>query len=212
MTDIELEYVTNTYNVIANEFDDSRYCVWDFVKQFLVDKKHLSGIDVGCGNGKNMIHEHMVGIDECDAFVKICNQKGKRVTKACCCSIPFEDNTFDYAMSISVIHHLSSEERRMQAIRELVRIVKPGGQILFNMWSVEHQEKRVFQQGDNYVPWFMKPKKNECRRSYIRYYYIHDFDSIVCFCETIRSVFENVSIESDFNEKGNWVVLMTKNV
>lgn len=210
MTDIELEYVTSTYNVIAKEFDDSRYCVWNFVKQFLVDKKHMFGIDVGCGNGKNMIHENMVGIDTCDTFVKICEGKNKRVLKSCCCDVPFEDNTFDYSMSISVLHHLSSEERRIQAIRELIRIVKTGGQILFNMWSVEHQEKRLFHQGDNYVPWNMKPKKNEPRRKYTRYYYIHNYESIVSFCETIRSLFKNVSIDSVFNEKGNWVVLITK--
>ena len=209
MTDIENRFVKQTYTEIAEDFDDTRYCVWNFVKQFLSDKRSILGIDIGCGNGKNMIHTSMIGVDDCIKFVDICKTKGKYAIQGCCCDLPFNDNTFDYAICISVVHHLSTHDRRMKAIQEMVRVVKPGGQILFNMWSVENQDKRQFVQGDNYVSWSMKPKQNTITESFLRYYYIHDMNSMHTFCEGIVAVF-NVTMNIIYNEKGNWVVHLTK--
>lgn len=209
MTDIENRFVKQTYTEIADDFDDTRYCVWNFVKQFLFDKGSILGIDIGCGNGKNMIHTSMIGVDDCIKFVDICKSKGKYAIRGCCCDLPFNDNTFDYAICISVVHHLSTHDRRMKAIQEMVRVIKPGGQILFNMWSVENQDKRQFVQGDNYVSWSMKPKQNKITESFLRYYYIHDMNSMHTFCEGIVAVF-NVTINIIYNERGNWVVHLTK--
>ena len=40
-------------------------------------------------------------------------------------------------MSIAVIHHFSSPERRLNAIKELFRIAKTGGKILIFVWALE---------------------------------------------------------------------------
>jgi tRNA (uracil-5-)-methyltransferase TRM9 len=37
----------------------------------------------------------------------------------------FRSACFDYALSIATIHHFSTKERRLQAVKELIRIVKP---------------------------------------------------------------------------------------
>jgi ubiquinone/menaquinone biosynthesis C-methylase UbiE len=209
MTEIEINFVKNVYDKIADDFDDTRYCVWNFVKLFLRDKQSLKGIDIGCGNGKNMIYTNMIGLDYCSKLVDICKSKGKNIIQGCCCNLPFKNNTFDYSICISVVHHLSTHERRLQAIREMIRVVKPGGKILFNMWSVENQDKRHFIQGDNYVAWNMKPVKNRITESHLRYYYIHDIYSIYSFCENIVANIK-VTINIIYNEKGNWVIHLTK--
>ena len=210
MTSIETSFVQDTYMKIADDFDDSRYCVWNFVKLFLRDKQCQKGIDIGCGNGKNMIHNNMIGVDNCSKFVDICKNKGKNTQYSCCCELPFIDNTFDYAVCVSVIHHLSTHERRMKAIQEMIRVVKPGGKMLFNMWSVENQEKRNFIQGDNFVAWNMRPTKSETNQeSYLRYYYINDIFSIHDFCQDIRTL-GNVVVNMIYNERGNWVIHLTK--
>lgn len=49
----------------------------------------------------------------------------------------------DYVISVAVIHHFSTEERRLEAINELVRITKPGGTILIYVWAFEQQQKVV---------------------------------------------------------------------
>ncbi|HWD39903.1 MAG TPA: class I SAM-dependent methyltransferase [Fimbriimonas sp.] len=53
-----------------------------------------------------------------------------RITEADVRNLPFENDTFDAAMSLNVLHNLSKREDRRQALREIVRVVKPGGQLL----------------------------------------------------------------------------------
>jgi len=43
--------------------------------------------------------------------------------------LPFPDASFDAVISMTVIHNIPSRDGRDQALRELVRVVKPGGRI-----------------------------------------------------------------------------------
>ena len=52
-------------------------------------------------------------------------------------NIPIRSCVLDYAISIAVVHHLSTEERRIQAIGEMLRIVKKQGEILVYVWAFE---------------------------------------------------------------------------
>ena len=201
--DIEQLFVHEVYNDIAEDFDDTRYCVWNFVKAFLLNKDHLYGIDIGCGNGKNMLHDNMVGIDMCDKLLNISSTKNKSVIRASCCSLPFQSNVFDYAMSISVFHHLGSADRRLLGIHEMIRVVKPKGHCVFNMWSVENQDRRSFTPGDNFVSWH---RKKGTKRVLNRFYHIYDYKMIQELIDTIEGVYD-VELK---NERGNWVVNMKK--
>lgn len=52
----------------------------------------------------------------------------------------------DFAISIATIHHFSTPERRCEAIKSLIRSVKPdSGRLLIYVWAVEQDElsKRV---------------------------------------------------------------------
>lgn len=211
MIEIEQKYVHDMYECIAKDFNDSRFCVWQFVREFLQDKELLYGLDVGCGNGKNMIYDNMIGIDTCSQFVDICKKKGNEVIKSNCIELPFENCTFDYTMAISVIHHLVTDKRRLQSVKEMIRVTKPGGEIIFNVWSVENQEKRKFLPGDNYVPWVFRPKKNVKKRVLNRYYHVYDQSLINGFVSSLKKVCKNIEVCDIFNEKGNWVVKIKKN-
>ena len=210
MYEIEQKYVYDMYECIANDFSDSRFCVWKFVKEFLRDKDSLYGLDVGCGNGKNMIHDNMIGIDTCVQFVKICKEKGKDVVEGNCIQLPFENGTFDYVMAISVIHHLVTDKRMFQSVKEMIRVTKPGGEIIFNVWSVENQDKRKFMAGDNYVPWIFRPKKNIEKRVLNRYYYVYDHKLIFDYVTSLKKQCKDIAYYEVFNEKGNWVVKIKK--
>lgn len=48
-------------------------------------------------------------------------------------ALPFDDNTFDHAISLNVFNHL---ERVGDAIRQLARVTRPGGTLLFNYANV----------------------------------------------------------------------------
>ena len=57
MNQIERKNVVEVYDQIANDFSETRFCVWNMVKRFLKNKKFTQiGLEIGCGNGKNMIY------------------------------------------------------------------------------------------------------------------------------------------------------------
>lgn len=200
------KYVYNVYDNIWKQFDDSRFSVWNFVKKFLQDKKHMKGIDIGCGNGKNMNFINNInfyGIDNCKALVNVCKNKNLHVTIANCLDIPYKDNSFDFSMSIAVFHHLMSDIKRINAVKEMIRVTKRDGECIFSVWSLENQNKenkvRKFKTGDNYVDWIRKKDKEIFKR----YYYIYSEKMIKDFMNIFKNNIKDLKI---FNERGNWVV------
>lgn len=49
--------------------------------------------------------------------------------------MPIRTGSVDGIISIAVIHHLASKKRRLQAIREMVRILRPSGRALIYVWA-----------------------------------------------------------------------------
>ena len=58
-------------------------------------------------------------------------------------ALPFRSDLFDAVISIGVIHHLSAEKRRIRALQELTRILKPNGQLLICVWAMEQRVRKV---------------------------------------------------------------------
>ena len=67
----------------------------------------------------------MIGIDKCSKLADICKEKGLDVIEGDATRLPYKNNTFDFAISIAVIHHLSNSKRRLSALNEMIRIIKP---------------------------------------------------------------------------------------
>ena len=44
-------------------------------------------------------------------------------------SLPYKDDSFDAVLSIAVIHHIATTERRVRALRELARVLRVGGRV-----------------------------------------------------------------------------------
>lgn len=64
--------------------------------------------------------------------------------------LPFKDASFDLALSISVLHHLSSEERRKQALQELLRVTRPRGRVVVLVKALK-SAKRTYKQQDSFI-------------------------------------------------------------
>ena len=89
-------------------------------------------LDAGCGNGKYMVvnpHLNMRGVDSCPGLLAICRERELDVMEGNVLSLPVNSDSFDVCICVAVLHHLASPQRRLQAIREVVRSVRPGGQV-----------------------------------------------------------------------------------
>ncbi|XP_015434660.1 PREDICTED: alkylated DNA repair protein alkB homolog 8, partial [Dufourea novaeangliae] len=141
---IENSYVHEVYENISSHFDETRHKQWPNVSKFLQSLNPGDILlDVGCGNGKYLYEEKLifkVGCDRSHNLIKICHSKKSEVFLSDCLYLPYKDNSIDAAISIAVIHHLSTHERRKQAISELARLLRPNGKCLIYVWAKE-QEK-----------------------------------------------------------------------
>lgn len=79
--------------------------------------------------------------------------------------VPFRSEIFDFSLSIAVIHHLRSSERRLEAIKEMLRVMKKGREGLIFVWAFEdnksvkrHKNLKVIDgnEQDVLVPWSTK--------------------------------------------------------
>jgi tRNA (uracil-5-)-methyltransferase TRM9 len=88
-------------------------------------------------------------------------------------NLPHPRHSFDFAISIAVIHHISTPERRIEAVRAILELLRPpsagqpgsGGQALIYVWALEQKDsRRGWDEGneqDVMVPWVMRAKKEK---------------------------------------------------
>ncbi|KAM9853847.1 tRNA (carboxymethyluridine(34)-5-O)-methyltransferase alkbh8 [Aulostomus maculatus] len=140
---LEEEYVHRVYNAIACHFSSTRHSPWPRVCHFLSSLSPGSVLaDVGCGNGKYLgVNPEVIamGCDRSSTLVQICAERGFQVFVSDALSVPLQTAACDACISIAVIHHFSTQERRLAAVRELVRLLKPGGRALIYVWAFEQE-------------------------------------------------------------------------
>ena len=120
-----------------------------------IANKNTYALDIGCGTGRWAKYlSTRVGfveaIDPSDAVFAanklLQDVPNIRISKASVDNIPFEDETFDFAMSIGVLHHIPDTQ---QAMKDAVKKVKIGGHffcyLYYNLDSRGVLFKSIFQ-------------------------------------------------------------------
>ncbi|NXD27926.1 ALKB8 protein, partial [Spelaeornis formosus] len=82
-----------------------------------------------------------VGCDHSKNLVDICAEKHFQAFVCDALSVPIRSDSCDACISIAVIHHFSTAERRLATIRELARLLRPGGTALIYVWAMEQEYK-----------------------------------------------------------------------
>ncbi|XP_004515648.1 tRNA (carboxymethyluridine(34)-5-O)-methyltransferase [Cicer arietinum] len=145
--EIEKKFVHHVYDAIAPHFSSTRFAKWPKVASFLSSLPSGSLIlDAGCGNGKYLGFNQncfFIGCDISPSLIKICLDRGHEVLVADAVNLPYRTGFGDAAISIAVLHHLSTENRRRKAIEELIRVVKKGGLVLITVWAVEQEDTNL---------------------------------------------------------------------
>tara|TARA_B000000475_G_scaffold271341_1_gene268909 strand:- start:11644 stop:12291 length:648 start_codon:yes stop_codon:yes gene_type:complete len=208
--------IANHYDIISNSFDNSRVRIWNNVKLFLNNYNSINNnlLDVGCGNGKNMIYAETLGY-KCTGYdistnlLNVCRNKNlnvyyydvlnnKSITK------------YDKIICIAVLHHLDTCESQIIAINNMLSQLNSNGELLISFWSKEKyfnidenmknkNDYRNFEVGPNYVDWKLS-KDNIIKR----FYYIHDHNSIIKLADSINC---NYKLSWELQ---NWFILFKK--
>lgn len=153
--------------------------------------------DVGCGWGRNTIplarsFRFVVGVD----FARNQLSLGRRFVsesklanrvefvQASCLEMPFNEYCFDGVVCTSVLFHLPQQNEREMALREISRVLRPGGILLLdsqNLWNPANLFKAVrmlvwakrrnvywSSLGDSYIM-RLDPVTGESTRTYARF-------------------------------------------
>ena len=183
----EETHVHQVYQEIASHFSSTRYKPWPIVERFLKDLVPGSiGLDIGCGNGRYLAvnpNVFIVASDRSANLVKIASQHQPHSSLvADNLNLPHQLAFFDFAISIAVVHHLATPQRRIQAVSAILEMLRrsteaeTGGRALIYVWALEQKHsRRGWDEGDDQdvmVPWVMKQGPEE-GRTLNRYYHLY---------------------------------------
>ena len=200
------------YDHIAEHFNETRKAIWKCVGKFLDNIPKYSLIaDIGCGNGKYTRYRQDIFVIANDICVPLLDTIEKSYSYDCCVAnglyLPYKKKSFQYAISIAVLHHISDNESRLKFIKNIINILEPGGKLLFTVWAQEQTiKKKWIRQGNNgdyLIPWLDKYTK----QTFYRFYHLFSYEEIKQFVNAL----ENVIVCNIVFEKENWCVeLQTK--
>ncbi|MBU1179832.1 class I SAM-dependent methyltransferase [Patescibacteria group bacterium] len=149
-----IEKNRESYNKIAKDFDVSRKYEWP---EFELLKPHIKEgdkiLDIGCGNARlykylcgELNSQHYVGVDISANLIKIAKKtkcgeldsphKVEFGVVEKVWELPFEEGEFDSAAGIAFLHHIPSEELRLRVLREIHRVLAPGGILFLTNWNL----------------------------------------------------------------------------
>ena len=144
-------------------------------------------LDIGCGRGlllmgaaKRTTSGRAIGIDLWSNVDQMNNSRDATLANAAAegvservevkdgdmRSLPFADASVDAVVSSLAIHNLKNEADRDTAIREIVRVLKPGGRVgILDIANVSHYAKTLeasgmtVTSGPRMTPWIFPPSR-----------------------------------------------------
>lgn len=97
-------------------------------------------VDCGTGTGRNLdwlgAYGLAVGVERSPAGLRLGRARGRRLVRASVTRLPFPDAFADVATSFDVLYCLDDDDAR-QAVREMWRILRPGGVIVVNTAALD---------------------------------------------------------------------------
>ena len=138
-----IDKTLSDYDTISDHFSNTRGFIWkdlEFIKNHILEGDRV--LDLGCGNGRltellKYSNIEYVGIDGSQKLIKLAKEKypNSKFIQGNVLKLPFEDNSFDKVISIAVLHHIPSEELRVQFFKEIKRILKPNSKLILTVWN-----------------------------------------------------------------------------
>lgn len=124
-------------------------------------------LNVGCAHGPDFLpfkeSFNLYGVDISQEMLKMAQKYAEKykfsvnLTEADARYLPYADSSFDFAIAIATYHHIEDNEGRKLALKELYRILKPGGEAFITVWN-KWQLRFWFKRKNIMVPWRSKGK------------------------------------------------------
>lgn len=182
------------WNKIAPEWHEFKKIPATYTIEFL-KKQTGKVLDLGSGSGRNLINiknGKTYLVDFSKAMIKLAEKKAKNMKIGAeffvsdITNLLFEDNFFDSAICICVLHCIEGKENREKTVKELFRVLKPKAQAIIGVWNFKSKR-------------FKNSKKEKCigwRNKGKRYYYLFDE-------KEVHDLFKKVGfkIKSTYNSK-----------
>lgn len=148
------------------------------LEELVLRWRHGRLLNIGCAHGPDFVpfkeNFELWGMDFSAQMLKQAQKYAAKFDLAVnllvadAVSLPFADNTFDWAISIATYHHIDGYERRQEAFKELWRVLKPGGEAFVTVWN-KWQPRFWLSGKEVYVPWRLRG------RVLYRYYYLFSY-------------------------------------
>jgi SAM-dependent methyltransferase len=139
-------------------------------------------LNLGCAHGPDFLPFgatfNLYGIDSSIGMLKLAGKYAQKfrfdahLTLADVTRLPYDDEVFDWAVSVATYHHLREEEAQRAALSELRRVLKPGGEAFITVWN--RAQPRFWLSGKTvWVPWHTKGE------ILLRYYYLFSYPELI---------------------------------
>lgn len=144
---LSYDWLTRLYDPVVHLTTRENLFKKSLVEQLRIkNKQHI--LDLACGTGtltillkKTYLQSEVIGIDGDAKILEIAETKAKtaniqiRLEKGMSNDLPFLDESFDEVVSSLFFHHLT-RENKLKTLREVRRVLKPGGEFHLADWGV----------------------------------------------------------------------------
>jgi len=142
----------DVWNKIASQWKEYRKNPSEEIIRFSEGKKGKV-LDICCGNCRQLIPfkgNDLFGIDFSENMIEKAKEFCKeydistelKVSEAT--SLPFKDSFFDVVLFLYSLHNLNEEDRKT-ALKEMIRVMKPGGNGIISVWlKKEKGDKELY--------------------------------------------------------------------
>jgi len=159
-------------------------------------------LNIGCAHGPDFLpfkqNFDLYGVDFSSEMLKFARKYAQKfnfvvnLSLADVVSLPYGDESFDWAISVATYHHIRDKENRQAALHDLRRVLKPGGEAFITVWN--RWQPRFWLSGREVdVPWRIKD------RVLHRYYYLFSYRELEKLVKKAGFVVLNSSPESSYH-------------